>query len=359
MDDDSSTVLTTALGSQSVTLELEATGYAQVLVILTESSAPQPAALAWPQSGRKGRSSENALAAAPDLLSLERYFTVAAESQDAALASTRVYSALQNVRLSVRTATDIEPQSILEDVATAVATDVPKARLYANLGVILGTVDRSGFVGLKADPRVQEVQPAPQLSLIRPTNVSSGRTRKGISWGPTRMNVPALWDAGITGANVLVGHLDTGVDASHPALGGAVTAFAEFDFLGKPIEGASPRDSETHGTHTAGIIVGRKIGTTQFGVAPGALLASAMVIEGGNIGRRVLAGLDCAVGLEVRVLTMSLGLRGYNPAFLTLTSVIRPRGVLPVFAVGHEGPGTSRSPGHYVEALSVGACDTA
>src|SRR5688572_4783572 len=81
MDDDSSTVLTTALGSQSVTLELEATGYAQVLVILTESSAPQPAALAWPQSGRKGRSSENALAAAPDLLSLERYFTVAAEAR--------------------------------------------------------------------------------------------------------------------------------------------------------------------------------------------------------------------------------------------------------------------------------------
>jgi subtilisin family serine protease len=40
-----------------------------------------------------------------------------------------------------------------------------------------------------------------------------------------------------------------------------------------------------------------------------------------------------------------------------LTKVLRRRGVLPVFAVGNEGPGTSRSPGNYPEALSVGAID--
>src|SRR5205814_7481129 len=32
-------------------------------------------------------------------------------------------------------------------------------------------------------------------------------------------------------------------------------------------------------------------------------------------------------------------------------------GVLPVFAIGNEGPGTSRSPGNYTETLSVGAVD--
>ena len=35
----------------------------------------------------------------------------------------------------------------------------------------------------------------------------------------------------------------------------------------------------------------------------------------------------------------------------------RAQGILPLFAVGNEGPGTSRSPGNYVEALSVGATD--
>ena len=37
--------------------------------------------------------------------------------------------------------------------------------------------------------------------------------------------------------------------------------------------------------------------------------------------------------------------------------VLRRRNVLPIFAVGNEGPGTSRSPGNYAEAISVGAYD--
>jgi subtilisin family serine protease len=52
---------------------------------------------------------------------------------------------------------------------------------------------------------------------------------------------------------------------------------------------------------------------------------------------------------------MSLGLRGFHDDFLPLTRILRARGILPVFAVGNEGPGTSRSPGNYAEALSVGA----
>jgi subtilisin family serine protease len=54
---------------------------------------------------------------------------------------------------------------------------------------------------------------------------------------------------------------------------------------------------------------------------------------------------------------MSLGLRGWWDDFVVLTRILRQRGVLPVFAVGNEGPGTSRSPGNYPEALSVGAHD--
>jgi subtilisin family serine protease len=156
---------------------------------------------------------------------------------------------------------------------------------------------------------------------------------------------------------VLVGHLDTGVDGKHPALRGAIAEFAEFDWLGDPVSGAVAHDSDEHGTHTAGTIAGRKVRSTSFGVAPGAKLASALVIEGGNVVARVLAGLDWVVGLKVRIISMSLGLRGYQEDFLPLTRILRARGILPIFAVGNEGPGTSRSPGNYAEALSVGACD--
>jgi subtilisin len=52
---------------------------------------------------------------------------------------------------------------------------------------------------------------------------------------------------------------------------------------------------------------------------------------------------------------MSLGFRGWWEDFIPITRILRRRGVLPVFAVGNEGPGTSRSPGNYYQSLSVGA----
>lgn len=42
---------------------------------------------------------------------------------------------------------------------------------------------------------------------------------------------------------------------------------------------------------------------------------------------------------------------------LTKLPNINDQGVLPVIAIGNEGPGTSRSPGNYPEVLSVGAID--
>src|SRR5258705_702508 len=42
------------------------------------------------------------------------------------------------------------------------------ARVYPNLGVVYGTVDRDGLAALRADPSVGKITAAPQFSLIRP-----------------------------------------------------------------------------------------------------------------------------------------------------------------------------------------------
>ena len=65
-----------------------------------------------------------------------------------------------------------------------------------------------------------------------------------------------------------------------------------------------------------------------FGVAPGAQLASAMVIEGGDVIARILGGMDWIVGEGARILSMSLGLRGFHAEFLPLMQAIRNRGIL-------------------------------
>jgi subtilisin family serine protease len=232
-----------------------------------------------------------------------------------------------------------------------------RVRVYPHLGLAIGYVDSGGLASLEADPQIGKVEKAPELSLIRPVVVEEAKLGTGPSWGVKRLKADLLWAAGLTGKGVLVGHLDTGVDASHPALKGAIGKFAEFDLAGDHVPNAQPSDSDEHGTHTAGTIVGRSGLKGAFGMAPEAQLASAMVIEGGQVIDRILAGMDWVIGEGVRIMSMSLGLRGFTPAFQTVIDALRAANVLPVIAVGNEGPNTSRSPGNYANVLAVGAMD--
>lgn len=243
--------------------------------------------------------------------------------------------------------------------ARAAPVRVPGARFYPNLGVVLGTVSREGLAALKHDSRVLRVVGAPVFSLIRPSYKAAAKLSATLTWGIRALKADRLWKEGLTGKGILVGHLDTGVDGKHPALREAIARFAEFDDFGRPVTPVpSPFDTDDHGTHTAATIAGRRVKGRHVGVAPGANLASAVVIEGGDVLARVLGGMDWAVGHGVRVLSMSLGLRGWWDDFLGLTRLLRLRNILPVFAIGNEGPGTSRSPGNYPESLSVGAHDS-
>jgi len=232
-------------------------------------------------------------------------------------------------------------------------------RYYPNLGIIFGTVNREGLAGLRAEKEVvNSITGAPPLSLIRPTRVASAALDQEITWGINALGIPQLWTEGYTGKGILVGHLDTGADGNHPALRDAIAAFAQFDLLGREVNPApQPFDTEDHGTHTAATIAGRAVQGKAIGVAPEAELASAIVIEGGDVIARVLGGMDWVVGKGVRVLSMSLGFRGWWQDFLPLTRLLRRRNILPIFAVGNEGPGTSRSPGNYWQTLSIGAID--
>jgi subtilisin len=299
---------------------LAALGYAKVIVELKSSVAGSTAA---------------AMAAET---SIEGHFTIPSEEQTVSLAATATRHASKRF-------------------TRARSLDKRKVRIYPHLGLAIGYVDRGGAASLARDSRVGEVVEAPELSLIKPTASRPATPKVKASWGIERMKIPRLWAAGFRGEGVVVGHLDTGVDGRHPALKMAIAAFAEFDMAGDKVSGAKPWDSGDHGTHTAGTIVGRSTSKGAFGVAPEAKLASGMVIEGGQVIDRVLAGMEWIVEQRVRILSMSLGLRGFTPAFQVIVDALRRQNVLPVIAVGNEGPRNSRSPGNYHNVLSVGAID--
>ena len=324
--------------SAQIVQELKARGVAQVIVILNATIEPQVIAATRGASGARMKA---ALAPAAKVAhDLTECFITSEMSLPGAVSRSAVTTRLH------------------KGVPKPSARRAAPVRYFEHLGILLGTVTREGLAALRRDPRVRAVTGAPPLSLVRPHRAEPARLSRRLTWGIEALGVPALWKDGLTGKGVLIGHLDTGADGRHPALRRAIRDFAEFDYMGRQRRPAPrPYDTGDHGTHTAATIAGRGVNGRTIGVAPGAELVSAIVIEGGDVVARVLGGMDWAVGQGVRVLSMSLGFRGWWEDFRPLVRLLRARNILPVFAAGNEGPGTSRSPGNYYEALSVGAFD--
>lgn len=235
--------------------------------------------------------------------------------------------------------------------------------VFPKLGMAYGAVTMDGLTAMRQHKAVARVSEANGLRMIRPipyaaaaTAAHPARPEKGPTWGIRALKVDALWAEGLTGAGVLVGHLDTGIDGAHPMLEDAIEKAAVFDLVGQLRKAPKPpSDSGEHGTHTAGTIAGRAVEQVQVGVAPGARLLTAEVIEGGDSIARVLGGMNWVLTHGARVLSLSLGWPSYTESFLSIVEALRANECLPVIASGNESEGSTRSPGNYAQALSVGA----
>jgi len=184
----------------------------------------------------------------------------------------------------------------------------------------------------------------------------------GIEWNIQKVMADSCWNAGYTGDSIIIGHIDSGVDTTHPALrGGKLIKWRDF-VDNSPI----PYDDFGHGTHTFGSLCGGDgLGpfSEDIGVAPGAKIIAAKIF-GSTPGVDLLA-LQWMVDLKVD--------SGYN-----IRSVLNPWGVnttlyyweicntlksleiLPVFSIGNNGPGasTTGSPGNYPLCIGIGATNS-
>ena len=203
---------------------------------------------------------------------------------------------------------------------------------------------------------------APAMMATKPLGVET-EDILAATWGLQKINALSAWGVyDKRGEGVKIGLLDTGVDASHPDLAGKVVNWAEFDSHGDHVD-SEAHDSDEHGTHCAGTLVGADTSGRHIGVAPAATVAAALVIDGqtGGTDAQVLAGIDWAVEQKVDVISMSLGglvmdaetPPTYTEAILTCMEA----GIPVVAAIGNEGQQTTGSPGNDLFALSVGATD--
>ncbi|MBC7769354.1 MAG: S8 family serine peptidase [Phycisphaerales bacterium] len=227
---------------------------------------------------------------------------------------------------------------------------------FPRLGVVQGTVAEKGLRALERHRAVSNVALAPSFFLIGAAPISASAIDAGIEWGVKTIGAKDLWERGLTGAGVTVGHLDSGV-AKHIALNPAIGPFAAFDVLGRKLGPSSHYGIGGHGTHTAGIICARAHNNAYYGVAPGANLCVALAIDEGDFYReRVLAGLEWILLQRPRILNMSIGVEKGAAIFADIMKRVRAAGILPIGAIGNVYPGPSCAPANLTTVLSVGAC---
>ncbi|GAA0587191.1 S8 family serine peptidase [Streptomyces crystallinus] len=227
------------------------------------------------------------------------------------------------------------------------------------LNAVAVTVKASEVAALKRLPGVVSVVPDAKMRLLTDASVPL-------------INAPQVWrrkdpaGSGADGKGVTVAVLDSGVDYTHPDLGGGFgrghKVVGGYDFVNRD---ADPMDDNGHGTHVAGIIAGKAAtrgGVT--GVAPGADILAYKVMDDAGAGYTsdIVAGIEAAIDPanphRADVINMSLG--GYgdgtDPLGAAATAATRA-GVVVVASAGNEGPGrgTISTPAAADGVIAVGA----
>ncbi|KAK8103159.1 hypothetical protein PG984_016305 [Apiospora sp. TS-2023a] len=148
--------------------------------------------------------------------------------------------------------------------------------------------------------------------------------------------------AGFTGEGATVAIIDTGIDYTHPALGGGVgdgfkvTGGLNCGGVGGPDDFGKIIDD--HGTHVAGIIAGK--GDNFVGVAPDAKILAYKVFGNSNKAdpEVVLKAVQRAFDDGADIITLSLGALPWEPfSWGFLASNLVSEGVFISIAVGNEG----------------------
>ncbi len=200
---------------------------------------------------------------------------------------------------------------------------------------------------------VQSVTDLVDLAAVAAAPETGTQDRTGEQWD---MDLIDAGDAHRTergNTDVLVGVLDSGVDADHPELADALDRSASAGCL-TGIPDTSPRSwrpSGDHGTHVAGIIAAADDGAGVTGVAPGVRIAAVKVVDQGGFiyPESALCGFMWAARNDMRVTNNSYyvdpwlftcsDVPGQSVVFEALrraSDYATSRGVLAVAAAGNE-----------------------
>ncbi|MEC0211577.1 S8 family serine peptidase [Paenibacillus ehimensis] len=259
-------------------------------------------------------------------------------------------------------------KSVMENIAQLPEVD----KILPNEERFLDKVEIDKEAAAKTDAVKQDKV---KTDAIKPSNVE---------WNISQVNAPEVWAKGIDGTGIVVANLDSGVEYTHPALkrkwrgldasGNVVNP--ELSWYDPHSRSPLPADTDGHGTHTMGTMVGsEENGTNQIGVAPGAKWIAVRIFNPSTTDAIILDGAQWLLApkdaqgnlhpeLAPDVVNNSWsGGAGLDEWFRPMVQAWRDAQIFPEFSAGNKratnpgGPGSVANPANYPEAFATGATD--
>jgi subtilisin family serine protease len=225
------------------------------------------------------------------------------------------------------------------------------APLRADVLRLSGGEPRAVLALLRSDPRVRYAELDGVVHALRVPNDQFLPTQ----WSIRKTSAEQAWDLSTGSSQVVVGILDTGVDAGQPDLRGKLVE--GYDYVNNDQD---PSDDNGHGTAVAGIVAASSdngIGVAGYCWACRLMPVKVLGADGTGFMSGLAQGILWATDHGARVLNLSLGGPVEDLTLTDATQYAWAHGVLVVAAAGNESSPELDYPAALPNVLSVSASD--
>ena len=258
--------------------------------------------------------------------------------------------------------------------------DVSYRAFYATNAIRVDVGSQQLVQQLAERPEVAGLYPTREYELIEPVETKPAHAPNVVEWGIANIDADDVWtEYGVRGEGITVANIDTGVQFEHPALvddyrgnngdGTFDHDYNWFDAAGTCAD--APCDTDGHGSHTMGTMMGDDGGANQIGVAPdanwiaanGCCPSDAALIASGEwmLAPTDLNGENPDTGMRPHIVNNSWGTQvpSNDPFMEDVLNAWAAAGIFGTWSNGNNGSScaTSGSPGSRIINYSVGAYD--
>ena len=229
------------------------------------------------------------------------------------------------------------------------------------INVIAANMPENAIQGLSHNPNIAYVEADAEAHIMDHLTTDNSLEYNN-SWGVDHIRADSVHtrNPSNTGVGITVCVVDTGINYNHLDLN--ANYVSGYDFVNGD---SDPLDDNGHGTHVSGTIAAEADAAGVIGVAPGAKLIVAKVLDSAGSGSysNVIAGINWCKDNSAKVISMSLGGSSGSTALQSAVDTAYANNILVVAAAGNSGNFKGKGdsvgyPAKYNSVIAVAATDS-